>query len=471
MWYESDTGALFAYYDSFWIEIGGTATYNEIIGTIQAKGDLLVGDASQSLVRLPLGSDNKRLAANSSTSTGLEWVDDNINTVVDARGDILIGATPNLMARLPLGSNGQMLAVDSSQTYGLGWVSQNTRNVLYNGAMQVGQRALSTSGISSAVQQYYTADRWATTVINTAGTWTQSIENDAPTGSGFRKSLKMLCTTATPSLGSSATAFINQRLEGQDIQMLAKGTSSANPLAVSFWVKSNKVGVYVVSFYDHDNTRQVSGSYTVNSTNLWEYKTIIIPPDTVGVFDNDNAVSLQATWFLAAGSSYTSSGSLQTEWSSYNQNKEGVGQVNLADTVNGYWQITGVQINSGTVVVPFEFKSYSRELTECQRYYQVWTSNSTGTSICMGFADGSGTAASFNRPIVPTMRTAPTNSFSGVIYATDFSVYRQLTALTSDRNTADSFTTNPSYSGGTLNASRVAFIYGTSGSINLSAEL
>jgi hypothetical protein len=69
------------------------------------------------------------------------------------------------------------------------------------------------------------------------------------------------------------------------------------------------------------------------------------------------------------------------------------------------------------------------------------------------------------------MRVAPTNSYSGVIYATDFSVYRQLTALTSDRNTVDTFTTIPSYSGGTLNASRVAFIYGTGGNITLSSEL
>jgi hypothetical protein len=129
------------------------------------------------------------------------------------------------------------------------------------------------------------------------------------------------------------------------------------------------------------------------------------------------------------------------------------------------------QLELNYQVTPFEQRPIGVELSLCQRYYQVWTSNATGTAICVGFSDGAGTAGSMNRPIVPNMRVAPTNSFSGVIYATDFSVYRQLTALTSDRNTADTFTAQPSYSGGTLNASRPAYIYGTGGSIILSAEL
>jgi hypothetical protein len=151
---------------------------------------------------------------------------------------------------------------------------------------------------------------------------------------------------------------------------------------------------------------------------------------------------------------------------------DGLANVVVEFTASGSTKTLGtVQLEAGTVFSPFEYRQRAAELLLCQRYYQVWTSNATGTVMMVGYADGAGTAGSFNRPIIPNMRVAPTNSYSGVIYATDFSVYRQLTALTSDRNTVDTFTTIPSYSGGTLNASRVAFIYGTGGNITLSSEL
>ena len=365
MWYESDTGSLFAYYDSHWIEIGGSAAYNEIIGTIQAKGDLLAGNASQSLVRLGVGSNGRRLAANSSTTTGLEWADDAQNSVIAAKGDLLVGATPNTLARLPIGSNGQILVSDSSQTYGVGWVNQNTNNLLYNGAMQVAQRSLSVSSITTS--GYYTADRW-NTALSTAGTWTQTIENDGPTGSGLTKSLKMLCTTADASPTASDLAIILQRLEGQDLQSLAKGTASAQQITISFWVKSNVVGTYIADIYDATNNRGVSRSYTVLSSGTWEQKIIAFPADVVGTLANNNAESLNFRWWLVAGSNYQS-GSLQTSWAT-SSSSVAVGQTNVAASTNNYWQITGVQVNIGPVAAPFQFKSFQQELRECQRYYE-----------------------------------------------------------------------------------------------------
>ena len=59
LWYESDTGSLFVYYDSFWVDVSSSAAYDQIIGSIQAKGDLLIGSASQSLSRLAIGASSK----------------------------------------------------------------------------------------------------------------------------------------------------------------------------------------------------------------------------------------------------------------------------------------------------------------------------------------------------------------------------------------------------------------------------
>jgi hypothetical protein len=125
---------------------------------------------------------------------------------------------------------------------------QSYRNLIINGAMQIAQRGTSTASITTS--GYYTADRWSFSSIATMiGTWTNSVENDAPTGSGFQKSLKALCTTANASPSASATTRITMRLEGQDVQRIAKGTSNAQKLALSFWVKANVTGTYIAELF------------------------------------------------------------------------------------------------------------------------------------------------------------------------------------------------------------------------------
>jgi hypothetical protein len=240
------------------------------------------------------------------------------------------------------------------------------RNLLYNGAMQIHQRGTSTTGITTT--NYYTADRWYSGVT-TIGTWTNSIENDAPTGSGFRKSLRMLCTSADASPASSDELCVDQRLEGQDVQSICKGTSSAQSLTISFWVKANVTGTYIVMLYDLNNARFASRSYTISASATWEYKTITFPPDTTGAFNNDANGSLLVRFYLGAGSNATS-GTLQTSWGSDTAANRAVGQVNVAAATNNYWQVTGVQMNVGAVAAPFQFKSYEQDLMECQRYYQ-----------------------------------------------------------------------------------------------------
>jgi RNase P/RNase MRP subunit p29 len=264
------------------------------------------------------------------------------------------------------------------------------RNLLYNGAMQVAQRGTSTTGISNATHQYYTADRYTTTVLNSAGTWTNSVDTDAP--AGFGKSLKLTCTTAQASLGSTAAAFLAQKFEGQDLQCIAKGTSSAKQLTLSFWVKSNVTGIYVVSLYDFDNSgRTVSKQYTVSSADTWEHKTLTYPADTTGAFNNDNGVSLQMTIWLAGGSNYTS-GTLNETWNSYVAANEAAGHTNLASAVNNYIQFTGVQLEVGDKATPFEHRSYGEELALCQRYYTRFSRDVGfqpvgGTGICRSTTD------------------------------------------------------------------------------------
>ena len=292
------------------------------------------------------------------------------------------------------------LAADGTVTGGL---PAGGRNLLYNGAMQVAQRGTSTASITAL--SYNTADRWQTN-LNVLGTWTQSVENDAPTGSGFRKSLKMLCTTADASPAAGDYLQVRQAIEGQDVQRIAKGTASAQPLTLSFWVKSNATGTYVVDMFDGTNSRQVSASYTVSASATWERKTISIPADTTGAIVNDNTLGLYAIFWLAAGSSYTS-GTLNTTWAANNDANRAVGQINLAAANNNYWQVTGVQLEVGPVASAFEFKPYGQELRECQRYYYRTTPGADTAIFGPGYSYST-TQTVIYIPFPVPMRTRPT---------------------------------------------------------------
>jgi hypothetical protein len=290
----------------------------------------------------------------------------------------LITTPPNIYATDTESSAG-FLSLSSASTI---YQGSPNRNLIINGAMQVAQRATSVASITSS--GYNTADRYRV-AIATQGTWTQSVENDAPTGSGFRKSLKMLCTTADASPAAGDEISIQQNIEGQNIQHIKKGTAAAEQLTLSFWVKSNVTGTYVVNIADVDNSREVSKSYTINASGVWEYKTITFPADTTGAFDNDNALSLSLSFGLGAGSNYTS-GTLQQTWAANTAANRFVGQTNLASATNNYWQVTGVQLEVGDTATPFEFKSFAQDLTECKRYYEK--------SYSQGVNPGTSTTAS-----------------------------------------------------------------------------
>jgi len=293
-----------------------------------------------------------------------------------------MGTTPNYAIPYPeptdfVTDGAQAMENIAEKVDGILSTGAAARNLLYNGAMQVQQRVSGTTAVTGITgSDYYTADRWRT-ALATLGTWSQSVDTDVPTGSGFRKSLKMLCTTADASPAAGDLLLVHQILEGQDLQAIKKGTSSAQSLSLSFWVKSNISGTYVVELLDTDNNRTCSKSYVINATGTWEYKTVTFPADTTGAFTNDNNSSLEISWWLAAGSNFTS-GTLQTTWGSLTNANRAVGLVNLASATNNYWQITGTQLTIGTVATPFQFKTYAQELAECQRYYWKWVSKNAG---------------------------------------------------------------------------------------------
>ena len=277
----------------------------------------------------------------------------------------------------------------------------SNRNVIKNSAMQIAQRGTSFTSVTSSA---YHLDRFYLYLQNTSAAFTATQSTDSP--DGFANSYKLDVTTADTSIASNEEIRLIHKLEGFDVQRFMKGSSAAKRFTLSFYVKTNKTGVYCVKLYDRDNNRDVSGSYTVSDTN-WNRYTIDFPADTTGAFDNDNASSLEITWWLAAGSAALG-GTLNTAWRSNADAGSATGQVNFADSTSNDWYLTGVQLEATDtgVATDFEHRSFGQELALCQRYYQVLVEGSS-KSICLALSFTGNNGFGFI-DLKTEMRAAPT---------------------------------------------------------------
>ena len=244
----------------------------------------------------------------------------------------------------------------------------SNRNLIINGAMNVAQRGTS----FSAVQNTFTLDRFKFKRESTAANFTMAQSTTSP--DGFANSLKMTVTAADTSTASNEFVMLRYNIEAQDLQSLGYGTASAKPLVLSFYVRSSLTGVYGVNCLQIDNSNKIySQTYTINSANTWERKTISIPADTSGVINNDNGVGLQINFALVIGSSYKGS-AVSSAYESYSNDKFASQHgVNFASSTSNDWYLTGVQLEATDtgVATDFEHRSIGQELALCQRYYYV----------------------------------------------------------------------------------------------------
>jgi len=246
------------------------------------------------------------------------------------------------------------------------------KNLVINGAMQIAQR-----GTSSNSTGYTTVDRWTSFLSNSTLSVTVSQSTDAP--DGFSNSFKWE-TTAGATLNTNTILGVQQYIEAQTLQQLGYGTTSAKKLTLSFWVKSSVTGTFAVSFYEDDDNRIIGSTYTINTANTWEKKSITIDGDTVGVIDNDNGRGIKPIFHIGAGSDFTSTDN--TSWGAYSGGKWAYGHVtNTLATSTGTWQLTGVQLEVGESATEFEHRPYDTELKLCCRYYEqlpsglaIWSS-------------------------------------------------------------------------------------------------
>ena len=371
--------------------------------------------------------------------------------------------------------SGSTLTIDSGATItnsgtatGFGINRQNALPIMINGDMQVAQRSTSVTGVTTSTMA--TCDR-VNFFISSAGTWTIKQTADAPTGSGFAKCYELDCTTADGSLSASDQARIELKFEGQDCQVFKKGTSSAEKMTVCFWVKSHKTGTHVLQVYDADNTRSVSQQYTISSADTWEKKTVNIPADTTGAFTNDNAESLNLSWWICAGTDFTS-GTINTTWESRTLTKIADGQVNGADSTDNNFRITGIQIEVGeftsSTIPAFQHESFGDSLLRCQRYYQTYSQ-----PPLIGSANANNTIARASFGLITSMRTGATATHNGT-FSWFYSNSHQptSTAFSATYTDENTFEGDVTVSGTGMTATHPCSIFQSgSASLDLDAEL
>lgn len=237
------------------------------------------------------------------------------------------------------------------------------RNLIINGAMQVAQR-----GTQSNQAGHFTACDRFDFRENGSVEVTTSQDTDVPSGQGFANSLKIDVTNASGTVSAGNYALVRTLFEGQDLQHLLYGTSGAKKLTLSFWVKSAKTGTHIVELVHSDATYYNSISYTVNSANTWEHKSVTFDGYQTTNFDNDVNRSLDLRWFLMTGSDLGGGTLTDNTWHNVAAN-QAVGQVNVMDSTSNNFYLTGVQLEVGSVATEFEHLSYGEELALCQRYF------------------------------------------------------------------------------------------------------
>ena len=250
------------------------------------------------------------------------------------------------------------------------------RNRIINGAMMIDQRNAGAS--VTPADGNYTLDRWQVAASQSSKFTVQRNAGGVTPPAGFSSYLGATSSSAY-SVISTDLFCIKQRIEGLNTYDFAWGTASASSVSVSFWVRSSLTGTFGGSIQNSAQNRSYPFTYTINSANTWEYKTISLSGETTGTWLATNGIGVEVYFILGAGSGRMGT---PNTWSSANYQAP-TGATSVVGTNGATFYITGVQLEKGSVATPFEFRQYGTELALCQRYYSQFTTYlSSGSFYC-----------------------------------------------------------------------------------------
>ena len=274
-------------------------------------------------------------------------------------------------------------------------------NMVINGDMAIHQRVGTDTHNDKAVDQIQLIkNNLDTADFNTKH---QSLGDIDP----FANALEITCTTADTSIGANELIYLAKKFEAQNLQHLSFGSSLAKTTTLSFHVKSNLTGTFSVGLVTQDGTaRNIGSTYTIDSANTWEKKSVTFDGDPSATIANDNGHGLDMTFILAAGSNWTSTAN--SSWANYANGRLAHGHnVNIASSTSNEFYITGIQWELGSVATPYKHETMTANLARCQRYfYSPQTTNNFMGNLMAPDGNANDFIGSINFPV--EMRASPT---------------------------------------------------------------
>jgi hypothetical protein len=277
------------------------------------------------------------------------------------------------------------------------------RNRIINGRMDIAQRG---PVFPAAPSGTFMVDRFTYQTAGTTAVVTASQEPALPTNE-FQFSAQITVTTADVAVAAGDVAIIEQRIEGFNARDLI-----GRPITLSFWVRSPKAGTHCAAFRNNLQDRSFVATYNVNVANAWEFKSVTVPAGliTAGGWNWTTGIGLSVSWALMAGAAFQTGAA--GAWQTGNAVATAA-QVNVLDAVGNVFNLTGVQLEVGSVATPFEHRPLSEELSACQRYYETGSFEQQGNSALAGIVDHCVGPVGFR----VTKRAAPTILKSAAVFS------------------------------------------------------
>ena len=246
----------------------------------------------------------------------------------------------------------------------------SNRNLIINGAFTVNQRGVTGHGSSG----YRTVDRWTMS----AGGLNNSMHQyqvditagDLPYTKGFRKMYRL--TNDGQNADSNDYIQVVQHMEAQNIGTSGWNyVSSSSNITLSFYVRASVSQTYHGYLQTQDGTSKTNSFSFALTANTWTRVTKTFPGDSGITINNDNGVGLSVHFVPYMGTDYTASSVTDGAWQTYASGARMTDHTSTwMTTAYSTFEITGVQLEVGSVATDFEHRSFAQELALCQRYFQ-----------------------------------------------------------------------------------------------------
>ena len=302
------------------------------------------------------------------------------------------------------GSAGEVLRSDASGALSFG--SEISPNMVNNGGMTISQRYGTSENTPS--NNGHTLDQMRYDLSQTGKFKVQQV-TDSP--AGFSHSMKVTSLSAYTS--SVNDYFLLQTfIEGTDSARLGWGTSDAQTVTLSFYVKSSITGVHACGIRNQNYSRGNTQTYTINNANTWERKTVTFTGDTSGTWLTTTNSGLKINFDLGSGSNFQAAST--GAWLATNDFITS-NSVKIVGTNAATWYITGIQLQVGDMPTPFQHRCFTEELTRCYRYYRRFGANGALPTpgpynrMSIGYSPSSADVR-FPFQLDPPMRINPVNA-------------------------------------------------------------